>query len=81
MRYLVDIKSKIVAVLVIPAPTIRVETTDEDSLRFLDDPAFEIARWLAIRALDPAHGFHPFGAFHPAAKACLAHSGQGFADR
>jgi hypothetical protein len=66
---------EVVAVLIIPTFVVRIETAHLDFPSFLqDDPANHIGYGQVIHTPNPTHGFHPFGAFHPAAKACLAHS-------
>lgn len=83
MRHLIEAESEIVAVLIVPALMMHVEDTHLDAKEFLiENPTHGVIIGQLVRTLDPcAHGCHPFGAFQPAARACLAHSGQGFADR
>lgn len=82
VRHLVTPVHEVVAGLIVPAFVARIETAHLDFPSFLqDDPANHISYGQVIYTPNPTHGFHPFGAFHPAANACLAHSGQGFADR
>ena len=86
MRHLIEAESEIVAVLIVPALVMYTEYTHLNAKEsFVENPTCDVTVGQPVRTLDPsAHGFHgchPFGAFQPATKACLAHSGQGFADR
>ena len=82
VRHFVTLVHKVFAGLIIPVFVVRIEAAHHDFPSFLqDDPANHISYGQVIHTPNPTHGFHPFGAFRPAASACLAHSGQGLADR